>query len=177
MIPIILLWRVKIKRSQKMLLGVFLCLSICMIVIAIVRISGLQIFQRRIDVHWALFWQEMEATIAVIMVSITAVRSLLGLKVRKSREKRARVWSDRGKLLFGKAKEYSESELNDHQLPSIPGATLTGMRTLIRGNSNSKTMASKAYAMGSSDDSADMEQHIKVTQNTSSESEAVSSQL
>lgn len=173
MIPILLLWNVKIKRSQKILLGIFLCLSTTMIVIAIVRISGLRIRPRNIDVHWALFWQEIEANIAVIMVSITAVRSLLGLKVLKSREQKARWYSDRRNFLMRKANKKSESELNDHQLPSVPGATLTGTRTFIRANSGSKMMASRVDAMSASDDRVEMEQRIQVTQKISSESETV----
>ena len=173
MIPILLLWNVKIKRSQKILLGIFLCLSTTMMVIAIARISTLRIRPRNIDVHWALFWQEIEATIAVIMVSITAVRSLLGLKALKSREQKARWYSDRRNFLIRKANKRSESELNDHQLPSVPGATLTGMRTSIRANSGAKIMASRVDVMSASDDRVEMEQRIQVTQKISSESETV----
>ena len=113
-------------------------------VIAIVRISGLRILPKNIDVHWALFLQEMEATIAAIMVSITAVRSVLGLKATKSREQKARWYSDRRKVLFRKENKNSESELND-QFPSVSGAILTGMRTFIRANSGSKMMASREF--------------------------------
>ncbi|MCJ1270210.1 hypothetical protein MMC22_010106 [Lobaria immixta] len=63
------------------------------------------------------------------------------------------------------------------QLPSIPGVTLTGIRTFIRGNRDSMLMASE---VGGSDDSTrskddwlEAQHYIKVTHKISSESEAV----
>lgn len=63
-----------------------------MIMIAIVRISGLRIQKSDIDIQLELFWQDAEDNIAVIMVSITAFRSLVGMKALKAREKRKRSW-------------------------------------------------------------------------------------
>lgn len=172
MIPVILLWNVKIKRSQKLLLGLFLCLSICMIITAIVRISGLRLSNKSIDVQWEVFFQQVEASVSVITVSLTAFRSLLGLKALKSREKKDRAWySYRRMALLKKGRKTSESELNGEQLPSIPSATLTGMRTFIRGNRDSKS--DPTDLMTSRDGKIQAEHHIKVTQKISSESEAV----
>lgn len=111
MIPILLLWKVKIKRTQKKFLGSFLCLSICMIMIAIVRASGLRILHTHFDGQWSVFWLEIEANIAVITVSITAFHLLLGLKALKSREKQepACYW-DRQKLLPRKGTKNLELE-------------------------------------------------------------------
>ena len=78
---------------------------------------------------WELFWLDLEAAIAVIMVSVTAFRSLLGIKALKAREKR-----ERSKLLVRYFKKTPQNESDLVQLPSIPGATLTGMRTFIHGN-------------------------------------------
>lgn len=116
-----------------MFLGIFLCLSICMIVIAIVRVSGLRIQKKNnIDIQWELFWQDVEATVAVIMVSITAFRSLLSMKALKARENKQRSWvSYRRKLLVRKFNKVSEDETDIEQLRSIPRATLTGIRTFI----------------------------------------------
>ena len=62
-----------------------------MIIIAIVRISGLRIKKTVLNgTVWGLFWHEAEAAVALIMVSITAFRSLLGIKARKALEKRNR---------------------------------------------------------------------------------------
>lgn len=80
MMPVLLLWKVKIKLRQKILIGLFLSLSICMILISFVRIFGLLHYNNFINVKWLLFWHEVEATVATIMVSITAFRELLGIK-------------------------------------------------------------------------------------------------
>ena len=170
MIPVLLLWNVKVKRTQKTLLGVFLCLSITMIIIAIIRVSRLRLDSKSYDDQWALFFKYVEASVSVITVSITAFRSLLGLKALKSRKKRAwySYWQT---ALRRKGHKSSESELNGDNLPSIPGATLTGMRTFIRGDQESKN--GEADVMSSKDDPMGLEHHIKVKQNISSESEAV----
>lgn len=63
----------------------------------------------------------MEAAIAVIMVSVTAFRSLLGIKAQKAREKRKQ-----SKVLVRYFKKTPQNESDLVQLPSIPGATLTG---------------------------------------------------
>ena len=172
MIPVILLWNVKIKRSQKLLLGIFLCLSICMIMIAIVRASGLLRSNRTIDVQWEVFFQHVEASVSVTTVSLTAFRSLLGVRALNSREKKERAWySHRRIFLLKKGRKISESKLDGDQLPSIPRATLTGMRTFIRGNRDSKYDLADLTTSGHGN--VQMEYHIQVTQTMSSESEAV----
>ena len=166
MIPIILLWNVKIKRSQKIFLGTFLCLSICMILIAIVRISGQRLGNSNMDVQWELFFQHVEASVSVITVSLTAFRSMLGLKARKFREEKERSWYlYRRIILLKKGRGTSESELSGDQLPTIPSATLTGMRTFIRDNRDSRN--------GEADVMMEAEHYIEVTQKISSESVAV----
>lgn len=105
-----------------------------MIIIAIVRISGFRIKESSIDIVWELFWHQVEASVALITVSITAFRSLLGIKSLKAREKekRERSWlSHRAKVLTRNLKKETQDESEVEQLPVIPGATLTGMRTFI----------------------------------------------
>lgn len=105
------------------------------------------------------------------MVSITTFCSLLGLKAWKSCEKKERAWHSYRKILLKKGRKPPESELNENQLPSISRATLTGMRTFIGGNQDSKN--SEADIMSSRDGAMEAEHYIKVTQKISSESEAV----
>lgn len=62
-----------------------------MAVTAIVRVSGVKIAGTNIDVQWQLYWQEVEATLSVIMISITAFRSLFGMKAMQAREKKPRT--------------------------------------------------------------------------------------
>lgn len=170
MIPILLLWKLKISRNQKILFGIFLCLSLFMIMIAIVRISGVKVLL------WILFWLEIEATVAVIMVSITAFRSLLGMKAIRSREKKERAGYWYRQQRQSKEKIDSSSDSNEVQLPSIPGATLTGIRTLIRGTGDSETVASRideTDITSSRDVRMHMEKQTKATKKLSSESEIV----
>ena len=106
-----------------------------MIIIASVRILGLTINNTYIAI-WGIFWHQAEAAIAIIMVSTTAFRSLLGLKARKAQKKTVvrRYWiAHRPQLLARHFKKATEDESESEQLPSIPGATLTGMRTFIDG--------------------------------------------
>lgn len=68
------------KPRQQLGLGIFLCLSIMMMVIAIIRMSGYRFngigLSGSIDTTWAFFCLYLEACVAVIMASITAFRSL-----------------------------------------------------------------------------------------------------
>lgn len=107
-----------------------------MIIIAIIRTSGF-VLENTIDLVWIIFWHQMEGAVAIIMVSLTAFRSLLGIKALKAREKKKseRSWfSHRPQLLARYFKKTKLEEPKSQQLPSVPGATLTGMRTFINGN-------------------------------------------
>lgn len=85
------------KFKQKLGLGVFLCLSVFMIITAIVRISGLAITiqppngkVKAFDVIWKAFWQQVEACVAVLMVSFTAFRSIFVAESSKKNRDRAK---------------------------------------------------------------------------------------
>ncbi|MCJ1334605.1 hypothetical protein MMC10_011317 [Thelotrema lepadinum] len=146
-IPICLLLKVKIRLRQKILLGCFLCLSVFMVAVCLVRAIGETIVGNTgttVDVQWNVFWAIVEACVAVIVVSLTAFRSLYGIKSQQTEKKKKRYepWlaSYRRNLIYRK-KTHRRDEFGDtipdtqrgHSLPSIPGATLTGMRTMIRG--------------------------------------------
>ncbi|MCJ1372174.1 hypothetical protein MMC20_003396 [Loxospora ochrophaea] len=77
-IPTALLWKVSLDFHRKLTLGAVLCLSIFMIVIAIVRVTSAKLPGSVTDSSWIFFWQSIEAAIAIIMVSLTVVRSLFG---------------------------------------------------------------------------------------------------
>lgn len=107
-----------------------------MIIIACVRVLAFNI-NGTYNAVWGLFWHQAEAAVAIIMVSITAFRSLLGLKALKAQKKKEmeRSWfADRAKQRTRYFKKTTEAKSESEQLPSIPGATLTGMRTFIDGN-------------------------------------------
>lgn len=155
-IPIHLIWHIKINFHQKIVLGLTLCLSIVMIIIAIIRIAAIRIGPSATDLVWEFFWSQMEACTAVIMVSFSAFRSVFVAHDNRVREERHRnrLWyADKKNLLrsvLRRRKIRSESEETD-QLPEIPRATLTGMHTLIKGgkfkvNSQSASWSSEGRA-------------------------------
>lgn len=135
-IPIHLLWHIQINPRQKIILGATLCLSIVMIIITIVRMSKIRIGPTQTDIIWEVFWHEIEACTAVIMVSISAFRSVFVAHNSHRDQNRNRVWYMSKKNLLRSAlrrkKLRSDSEEMD-QLPEIPRATMTGMRTFIHG--------------------------------------------
>ena len=92
-----------------------------MILIAIIRISGLRT-GNSIDVAWEIFWQFMEACIAVLMVSLTAFRSLFVSQDRGSGYpgyRHPKSWSSLGKVWSGK-KGSAYSTETGIDLPSQP---------------------------------------------------------
>jgi len=86
-VPVALLWRVKIDLRRKLALGTVCSLSAVMIVLAIIRValapvrSPVQTDNPPVtDSLWLFVFQNIEASVAVVMVSITAFRSMLGQK-------------------------------------------------------------------------------------------------
>ncbi len=132
-IPFYILWKVKIRPIQKLGMSAFICLSICMVVAASIRLAGFRLAGDSIDLKWGYFWLHVEACIAVLAVSFTAFRSIFVQSRSATPEQgpknspaRARLWNSR--------KPLSTNEVIMGDLPLIPQtATLMGMRTVIRG--------------------------------------------
>ncbi len=75
-LPIILLSKVNITFKRKVILGMALCLSIFMIVICIIRVTTCKLPNGIIDSTWLGLWQCIETNTAILLVSLTAFRSL-----------------------------------------------------------------------------------------------------
>ena len=75
-IPMLLLSRAEIYIRRKLARGSTLCFSAFMIVIAIIRIAAGNHLSGRVDPAWASFWTQVEACVAVIVVSVSAFRTL-----------------------------------------------------------------------------------------------------
>ena len=137
-IPICLLYRVRIKTSQKIGLAVFLCLSVVLAALAIVLVSGLRLPASQaglfpFDTAWAALWRQIEACVAVGLVSLTAFRSLFMARGGSNRPSPQRSWySSTLSRLKRRAKRTYEQDLG-LRLPAIPSASVTGLRTFIRG--------------------------------------------
>ncbi|MCJ1374866.1 hypothetical protein MMC20_006099 [Loxospora ochrophaea] len=126
-IPICLLWRVQIHVRRKIILLFNLCLSIFMIIISIITVIPLNTSSNEAFTQaWVLFWSQIEAEIAVIVVSISAFRSLFASS--PSDPTRA---SPQWKLRFNNTPRVRRLSSGE-ELPSIPSATFTGIRSFIR---------------------------------------------
>jgi hypothetical protein len=75
-LPIILLSKVNISHKRKIILGIALCLSIFMIFICIIRVTTCKLSNGIIDSTWLGLWQCIETNTAILMVPLTAFRSL-----------------------------------------------------------------------------------------------------
>ncbi|KAL8789062.1 MAG: hypothetical protein Q9213_001325 [Squamulea squamosa] len=112
---------------QKLSLGAFLTMNVWLIVIALVRVLCL----KQGDIYdgiWTNFWELLEAHVAILASSFTAFRSAFAKNRSSARQKEnRRVYWFKQKLL----KSYPPEHRPLDDLPSIPRATLTGLRTHI----------------------------------------------
>lgn len=130
----IILRRAKIKNRQKVALSFFLCLSIVMIVIAIVRISRIT-HSGILDSVWQGFWQTLEPCIALLMSSITAFRTIFVSQEMRERDRKrwagpSYSWIQRAKQR--KANKEGDMWNYDHQLLSVPQATFVKLTSFMR---------------------------------------------
>lgn len=182
-IPTYLIWKIRTKPVQKLIMGALLCLSICMVVAASIRVAGFRLdgdaIDMRLDMKWSHFWLYVEACIAVLTVSATTCRTIFTQSCQspdsaendddRLNRPRARHWI---------SKPFDPATINDESngvLPLIPRATLTGMRTVIR--AGPPRAHSEADTQGTDYFRLPMDQkkkQIRVTQELSSRSETVS---
>jgi hypothetical protein len=70
-LPLALIYQVKLNFARKLAIAAILCLSTTMIIIASIRLAFAVLPGTITDTVWLSFWQMMEATIGMSMVSIT----------------------------------------------------------------------------------------------------------
>lgn len=75
-IPIILLCRIQIGLRRKLVSAAFISLSSLTLSISVIRIGLATLPNQVTDTVWVIFWTLIEAGIAIIIVSVTAFRSL-----------------------------------------------------------------------------------------------------
>lgn len=124
-IPISIIWRVRIKTRQKIGIAAFLCLSICMIVIAVIRVSGVH-YESKFDITWIGLWQQVQSCVAVVMLSLTAIRSIYVSNTSNRGRPNKGQWVPSTRRFFGRNKKstFNHELVNDI---AIPSATITGM--------------------------------------------------
>ena len=137
-LPVSILWRVRISVRQKIGLAFSLCLSGAMVLVTIVRMAGIKLRgSGSVDIVWVAFWQQQESSIAVLMLSVSAFRSFFVPSSVRAPAPRHQGYSPsekRRRFLHRRPHPelYDTHETNG--LPQIPGATLTGLTTVIEGN-------------------------------------------
>lgn len=162
------------RPSQKIGVYIFLCLSIVMIAIAIIRISGYISDTHSdiicIDITWVSFWLYLEACTAIIMGSMTAFRSLFTQRVSQPfpvniahKQTHFKGYSlSRGRLLgmvkpdgrtgaisahtsmYGGGRD--EVSCREEFLPHVPQRAHTGIKTYIYHNDATTDEATTAMA-------------------------------
>ncbi|KAJ4304989.1 hypothetical protein N0V90_000517 [Kalmusia sp. IMI 367209] len=159
-IPLLLLRKSRMKQKTKLSIGFFLCLSIFMIACAIARASGYIHRGSRIpDTLWRVFWQEVEGCIAVMMASITVFRTLFVSENQESINQRATLeqrpsfftrmlpafLSRKRSSARGSESDISLQKNDKHvELPALPSATMTGIRSFIRRHNRSQAVSTTA---------------------------------
>ncbi|GAT23816.1 similar to An02g10960 [Aspergillus luchuensis] len=121
--------------TDLMSLGCFLCLSIFMCTCSIIRTAGTW-YHGLLDYPWQVFWLHLEGCIGVTMGSITVYRSTLigsnevstAFKKYFTRIKDAVLGLSSG-TAEGPPAEENKTQTRQIRLPSIPQATITGLRT------------------------------------------------
>lgn len=153
-IPLYLLWSVRIQPRQKFILGIFLSLNLFMTFAAAVRASGIR-YHGTFDVVWLFLWHHIEACVAVIMISLTAFRSFYvsSRNARARREPANKAWYS-GTVAAMRRKRIlnQRDEESVPGLPTIPSATLTGMRTFIQGERRTGTDLESTYSIVTGDE-------------------------
>ncbi|MCJ1383142.1 hypothetical protein MMC17_006255, partial [Xylographa soralifera] len=133
-IPVRLLWKVRIKRRQKFILGSTLCLSVFMIITCIIQMSGLGVTGtatelgtsgQSFDVVWQVFWTQVEASVAVTVISFTSFRSLFVASTPSPKNTRSLHWYS-----FKRSKDSREKALKGTPGQSSTAQDSTGQRSL-----------------------------------------------
>ncbi len=98
-------------------------------IISIIKVAGASTSNGGVDSSWVLLWYDVEAAVAIIVVSFTAFRALFVAHQAMKYRSPAENASTSRKLWSGKAKSSQSKEL-----PAIPSPVLSGVRTYIRGS-------------------------------------------
>ena len=112
--------------KQKIYIGGFLTVNIWLIIIALVRITSFKQGETY-DFTWTMFFQLFEPNVAILAACFSAFRSLFVKNGPERGVQHYRPNQSSGRRLLWKNSEHHQ--LDD--LPSVPGPTLKGMRTMI----------------------------------------------
>lgn len=156
-IPVHLIWKIKVRWTQKAALTISLCLTVIMVVLTITRVCGIKI-GGTIDTTWETYWLILSAEIGIVLTSTAAFRAFFVSRVKRKRDKgiqpapNTTQWYHQRKRILKRIlttsqwrlhsrvqasseghKANEDDELPMNKLPEIPRAHITGVRTYIRG--------------------------------------------
>ncbi|ORX96643.1 hypothetical protein BCR34DRAFT_628782 [Clohesyomyces aquaticus] len=139
-IPIAIIWRVKIRWSQRIVLAFSLYLTFLLIIITIIRISGL-IHNNIVDQVWEIYWTLLSAEVGIIMASAISFRAFFvprsNAKSRLSPQEqvhgffRESYLARKYRMRHWNTSAWDEQKEAENGLPHIPRAHITGIRTFI----------------------------------------------
>ena len=110
-----------------------------MIMIAIIKVAGLRISGKSFDLVWDIFWQQVEASVAVITVSFTAFRAILVARKSRSDEEKRSGSSSYSKGGFFRIFRSRSSSKREHSNDSPPSPGLSDeTSTSVSGRSAEK---------------------------------------
>ena len=123
------------RTTQKAAVGVFMCLSLIMVVIAICQVTNMG---GHVEINFPneIFWQFLEAEVAVLMTSLTAYRTFFVLCRNRQRYQERMRRPSHSFPRFKPKKQNSDFTTNDveSRLPRIPPPTMTSLKTFIGGH-------------------------------------------
>ena len=169
-IPVHIIWKIKIRWTQKAALTISLCLTVIMVILTITRVCGIKI-GGRIDSTWETYWLILSAEFGIILTSVGAFRAFFVSRVKSRRDRgihsppKTAQWyhhkktilkrtfiTNRKQLRFGAQASWVNYEANeDHglamgKLPDVPRAHITGIRTCVRGQDMTMHTSSSAQS-------------------------------
>ena len=121
---------------RKIALGAVLCLSIFMIIVSLVKVASVYTLGTHlIDLPWVQYWGEVEACVAVIMVSLSAFRSLFVANDRQRQERRERKREDERRLAGSSSGAVKQTPSGGSMPPRLPTNILgSALRTFRWGS-------------------------------------------
>lgn len=149
--PITIVWKIKIYWTQKIALVLSLSVTIFMIAITIVRVSGL-VYRDAVDTIWEFYWHVVSANVAIFMASAIAFRSFFVARNSNRpnlspQDQARRFFQESFMRKFGPKDPYSFGDTTTaaSALPSVPRAQLSGIRTFIgrQGRSANDTLVAE----------------------------------
>lgn len=135
-IPLILLRKIRATLYQKLAMGLFMCLSIAMIIVAIIRGAIFYNPQGNTrDGPLQAYLVFIEGCIAIIMVSLTAFRTLFNLKREEDRSRMHRLESPGQSPGDSREKiptlESGSDIITTDESKVVPSAHQAGLKTVV----------------------------------------------